>query len=408
MYTPRERTVALIRQLNRYKLVAPRQVLPVAQHPDEIIHVYYAWLKSLLGRARALVERELVPRLPDLAVRFDADDPAPLFERIGRLWDDTFSPAETERFARGMAERTADFQREQIHMQARAALGAEIMAAEPNIEPRMAAFVVENVALIKSVPGEFLASLEKNLAREIAAGASVSELSTLISDYYGFAERRATKIARDQVGKWFGQLNMVRQRAMGVKSFIWRDLDDDKVRPLHRRLNGQKFDWDKLPSEGAPGTPVNCRCYAEPVFDDIIREAGAPDDFDLEFEPQEYERPAPEPSPIPAHRSIPARGTERTVPASSLSGTTSFGEGLEDHFRGLHNAAAHLEQVTSLEKLFQLEGQAAVDRLHKQQPIKVGVSPSGVLEALNGRHRILAAQRVPGLKIPAKFVRTVE
>lgn len=410
MFTPRERTVALIRQLRQYKLATPRQVLPPPQHPDDIIVTYRRYLKSVLDRARALVEREIAPRLPELVVRLDAEDAPTAFDRVGRIWDDTFSPAEAESFARRVAERTSDFQREQIHMQARAALGAEILAAEPNLEPRMGAFVAENVALIKSIPGEYLASLEKNLAREIAAGASVAELADLLTDYYGVSERRAVLIARDQVGKWFGQLNMVRQRAMGVRAFIWRDLDDDRVRPLHRRLNGKQFDWDNLPSEGAPGTPVNCRCYAEPVFDDILRQVDEPPpEFNLEFAPQEYELPAPAaPSPIPQYRKIPERGIERTVPASSLSEVTSFGEGLEQHFRGLHNGAAHLEQVESLRRLFELEGQAAVDRLYKQQPIKVGVSPSGVLEVLNGRHRILAAQAVPGLKIRAKFVRTVE
>lgn len=278
--TPRERTVALIRQLRRYKLATPTKALPQHRYPDEIIHAYHRGLKLVLDRSRALIERDIVPRIGDFRARLDADDFNGAMDRIGRQWEDTFSPGEAEAFAQRIAERTSDFQREMFREQARAALGVEILAAEPNLVPRMEAFVSENVALIRSVPREFLASLAKNLARELAAGTPAHEIAELIEDYYGVAAGRAATIARDQVGKFYAQLTMLRQRASGVREFIWRDQRDDKVRDSHRALNGHRFFWDDLPAEGAPGTPINCRCYPEPVFDGILADVG---DFEEEW-----------------------------------------------------------------------------------------------------------------------------
>jgi SPP1 gp7 family putative phage head morphogenesis protein len=55
------------------------------------------------------------------------------------------------------------------------------------------------------------------------------------------------------------------------KDYIWRTQQDDKVRDLHRELEGKTFNMDDPPVSGTsgfkgnPGEPANCRCYAEPV-----------------------------------------------------------------------------------------------------------------------------------------------
>jgi SPP1 gp7 family putative phage head morphogenesis protein len=46
--------------------------------------------------------------------------------------------------------------------------------------------------------------------------------------------------------------------------YIWRTLQDEKVRPEHAANNGKIFAWDTPPETGHPGEDFGCRCWAEP------------------------------------------------------------------------------------------------------------------------------------------------
>ena len=45
------------------------------------------------------------------------------------------------------------------------------------------------------------------------------------------------------------------------KLYIWRTMDDEKVRGSHADKDGQTFDWNS--GDLRPGEDYNCRCYAE-------------------------------------------------------------------------------------------------------------------------------------------------
>jgi hypothetical protein len=55
-------------------------------------------------------------------------------------------------------------------------------------------------------------------------------------------------------------LNTEISAATGGK-YIWRTVEDDRVRPKHAALNGTVRDWSDSPD---PGEEANCRCCAEP------------------------------------------------------------------------------------------------------------------------------------------------
>jgi SPP1 gp7 family putative phage head morphogenesis protein len=99
----------------------------------------------------------------------------------------------------------------------------------------------------------------------------------MLEERMGVAESRANLIARDQVGKLFGQLNEKRQTELGVTGYVWRTVHDNRVRELHEDRDGQHFDWndppEETPDDGHPGTPIQCRCYAEPDLTEIFGEA---------------------------------------------------------------------------------------------------------------------------------------
>lgn len=49
--------------------------------------------------------------------------------------------------------------------------------------------------------------------------------------------------------------------------YIWRTVEDGNVRASHAELNRTILKWDDAPN---PGDDYNCRCWAEPVPDDIV------------------------------------------------------------------------------------------------------------------------------------------
>jgi SPP1 gp7 family putative phage head morphogenesis protein len=55
-----------------------------------------------------------------------------------------------------------------------------------------------------------------------------------------------------------------KQEASNEK-YIWRTVQDDRVRSSHRQREGKVFSWNNSPEGGAPGEDYNCRCWAENI-----------------------------------------------------------------------------------------------------------------------------------------------
>jgi SPP1 gp7 family putative phage head morphogenesis protein len=78
------------------------------------------------------------------------------------------------------------------------------------------------------------------------------------------AEVRGALAARDLVGTLVATVTEVRARRMGSDRYVWRSTGDDRVRELHRELNGTVRRWSEPhETEGSPGMAFGCRCVAE-------------------------------------------------------------------------------------------------------------------------------------------------
>jgi SPP1 gp7 family putative phage head morphogenesis protein len=185
----------------------------------------------------------------------------------------TVSTSALEQLASDFGQRVQTHQRIQMSKQVRGALGADPFIRETGLSSAAEAFTIENVALIKDLPTKTLAEIEGIVNRGVTRGALHGDLAKEIQERLEIGVNRAKLIARDQVGKFYGNVTKVRQEAMGVTEFIWRSVGDERVRDEHVSLNGRKFKWKEgAGGEGIPGEPVGCRCYADPVLDDIIGE----------------------------------------------------------------------------------------------------------------------------------------
>lgn len=143
----------------------------------------------------------------------------------------------------------------------------------------------EQVGLIKSIPVEaglraqkiaLEAALHGN--RAVPDPDTIKELETQMELSTEVATSRALLIARTETARANATINQVRAMSVGSAQYRWHNSGDASVRESHktykgRPIQGRIFSWDAPPTlsdgmTGHPGTFPNCRCFAEPVFDD--------------------------------------------------------------------------------------------------------------------------------------------
>ena len=130
-------------------------------------------------------------------------------------------------------------------------------------------FVSENVAKITSISSAYFDDIEKSIRDSFDKGRTTRKIRDEIQARYGVSRSRATLIARDQISKLNGQITEHKQTSLGITRYVWSSSGDERVRPSHAANDGKVFEWSKPPPEtGHPGNDYQCRCIAEPIFDD--------------------------------------------------------------------------------------------------------------------------------------------
>lgn len=118
--------------------------------------------------------------------------------------------------------------------------------------------------LLRSVGRDYGAQVRR-LLRE---GKTPSELRQALTERASVARSRADLIAIDQTHTLNARATQAIHRVAGSKSYVWRTQLDDDVRPEHQDREAVTFEWANKPSDGHPGEPIRCRCWAEPVIEE--------------------------------------------------------------------------------------------------------------------------------------------
>lgn len=261
---------------------AARRLFPPLAQPDMLRATYRRDLLRYTRRARSLLGHELGPTLAAYG-HFDAARMDTTRGEIRKAAERAMARLEVEapadylaKLARKAARATDEHQRNQLYGAIRQHLEIspkQLFVREPDLGPAMASFINRNVSLITTIPKRYFRKVEEILGDAMEQGTRPETVADLLEDRFGVAESDAERIANDQIGKWNGQLNGLRQQALGVSSYIWRTMRDNRVRETHEDREGERFDWDDPPDEeeidGHPGEPINCRCYAEPILEDV-------------------------------------------------------------------------------------------------------------------------------------------
>ncbi len=259
--------------------------------PTAIQLGYFADLRALVGHMHELTTERLVPLLPRMLgephpdARTDAA-PGPWVNRIVRQMQAAFErrwPTERiSRLPRRVAVATSEHQKRELFRQLKAGLGIELAAiADRGLTRRIEQFTAENVSLIRSIAPAYFGQVEQVALAGIRAGDRADKIAGDLADRASVARSRAKLIARDQVSKLTGELNHARQSSLGIEQYIWRTMNDNRVRSDHEERDGNTYDWSKAPGDpddprtgGHPGRAINCRCYAEPILSGILDALG--------------------------------------------------------------------------------------------------------------------------------------
>jgi len=263
-----------------------RRKTPEARLPLGISRDYLSFLLKRLRTLQDVTNQFLDLQLPAIldnaqlnsdSVRHDAveDVIEALFEAIAAAFRTQEQPAEAGGVLLELGEvaSAANVQsgRETSRV-LKSKLGFDLFTQAPDLSERLGVFVRQNVKLIKSLENDTLDQLEQTMLRHLRRGSSQREIRKDLQSRFDLSKSRASLIARDQVGKFFGELQRERQKSLGITEYIWRTASDERVRSTHQDRDGRKFKWSEPPSDGHPGEPIRCRCTAEPVIPGFTEE----------------------------------------------------------------------------------------------------------------------------------------
>lgn len=257
-----------------------------AKYPVQIESNYYRDIKPIITRLRKLCREIIEPELSRWAKfkYFSMDDS--VTEKIGQVFHrfrvnlygvDYPMGGDPKTLAfRTLIEYQVDksagamqkFHKNRFVANQKFVIGVNPLESEPWIKPFLRDFTMRNVALIKDIPEFAISDMEKLITESVMKGESTTRLRWIIQDKLGIAEKRAKLIARDQANKMYGTLTELRSRYNGWDFYEWDTVEDEAVRPDHKRLQGKIYAFNDPPvtvtsgkragEKNNPGQDIQC------------------------------------------------------------------------------------------------------------------------------------------------------
>jgi len=203
-----------------------------------------------------------------------------LADRARAILSRALTPGRTGAIVDKIAEKTSKHAKAQLKKQLTLGLkispvSATAMIKDKDVDKRLEAFAAENAQLIKGLGEDVISQIEKLSLQALTSGESAKSLAKKLVKRFDVGDSRAKFIARDQIGKLNGQLQIMRHKGLGVTHFYWMDSGDERVRgmpggryqnaiPSHHARNDKRYPIDSPPDGEYPGEPAGCRCNPEP------------------------------------------------------------------------------------------------------------------------------------------------
>lgn len=260
---------------------APRRV-PAAAPPHALVTEYTRELVGLSDEMDAAIRAELAHAGVLAAPRADAvrDLELPVFgstaARVARAIVIRLAAITSRRHLVGrleaLARRVGEHSRAEWAKQLRAAFGVDLLG-EPDLGLFIAGFRRANLELITSLAADKVARVRAALQDHGVGAGRVETLAARIARETGATASRAALIARDQVLTLNARITQARHQAAGVHEYTWSTSRDERVRPAHRALDGERIAYahppvvdDRTGRRAHAGQDFQCRCVAVPIL----------------------------------------------------------------------------------------------------------------------------------------------
>lgn len=157
--------------------------------------------------------------------------------------------------------------------------GKEVtLTYDKSYEDALRLMVERNVQLIKNVSSQTITNIENIVYDAMTTGEGWYGIQKSLYHQREVSAKRVKLIARDQTAKANQALSELTQREAGVRFFMWRTAQDERVSTGyggHKQLNNKIYKWgevenypiiDSYGNRGLPSQRPNCRCQALPVW----------------------------------------------------------------------------------------------------------------------------------------------
>ena len=247
----------------------------------------YAYRTSLLAMNRQLkllLKEYMAPKVPGMVAEVTAVHLPTGDLRQDEGWQDTLrntmqriakkmAPpiAKTKKEMAAIGPRVNEYNKEEWRKLIRSQYGVNPVAEDPDRwDALLGNWSRNNALLIEDIAANQLRQISEQTVEALRSGKSARDLADDIFEIMGdrtdVGDSRAQLIARDQIAKLNGQFTKERQEDLGINSYTWRTVGDERVRETHDAVDGQVFGWDSPPEFGHPGEDYQCRCWAEPIL----------------------------------------------------------------------------------------------------------------------------------------------
>lgn len=267
--------------------MARARKIPPSRYPAAVEVQYNAVLQKAVNEWFRWLRKRLIesPQLAAVMARYDAErqdnELDPLFEEAKAQWGriaNTIVPTlktvsdRVNKVATLSTIAQIDAARKTIENQAVLSSAMRVSLREGflrfgSIQGVIDQWTTDNVKLIKNIGDKAVLDVDMAVQNAVASGQRTKELVKILQEQQGYTKRRATLIARDQIGKLNGNIHRAQQKELGIKRYTWSATLDARTRPEHAKRDGQVFSWDNPPADGHPGQPIQCRCSSAPVFE---------------------------------------------------------------------------------------------------------------------------------------------
>lgn len=268
------------------KAKKPRRQLYPSQQERQLAQVVLKIVKSITEDTKTFIFPMLPDLLRDAEVRSDdyADSITAVIGQIEGLNAQTLRNIGLLGVVNTLATNTSNFNRSQHNRVIKSVLGVDIFQAEPWLNAELKNMSEEATSYITKLSQDTITEIGRITRQGVTQGLRSSEIEKMLYSQFKLSRNRAKLIARDQIGKLNGALTRKRQTTLGIKEYIWKNMQDERVvgnpgglYPRGNAVHGNHWDrenktysWDKPPHDGHPGQPIRCRCYASPKLPDEL------------------------------------------------------------------------------------------------------------------------------------------